>query len=167
MNIYFGKQRVKLKKDFAKVSRVGLLFDFNLQYRSICATFKLVSVFVWFCFANRIIITQRQYSVQNCREKQQKLATLWQKRYFKNKVKHVMSLLRSWKRLSEHYFGHKTVKTNDKIRRLGVVMTPFSRKNVFNHAYFPAHLLCRVIKGWLSTALGLVSRHFSSCSLPP
>ena len=29
---------------------------------------------------------------------------------------------------------HKTVKTNDKIRRLGVVMTPLSRKNVFDHA---------------------------------
>ena len=29
---------------------------------------------------------------------------------------------------------HKTVKTNDKIRRFGVVMTPLSRKNVFDHA---------------------------------
>ena len=27
LNIYFGKQTVKLKKDFTKVSRVGLLFD--------------------------------------------------------------------------------------------------------------------------------------------
>ena len=30
-----------------------------------------------------------------------------------------------------------------------------------------ANFLCRVIKGWLSTALGLVSRLFCSCSLPP
>ena len=45
LNIYFGKQTVKLKKDFTKVSRVGLLFDFNLQYRSIYATFKLLAQF--------------------------------------------------------------------------------------------------------------------------
>ena len=44
-NIYFGKQTVKLKKDFTKVSRVGLLFDFNLQYRTIHATFKLLAQF--------------------------------------------------------------------------------------------------------------------------
>ena len=29
---------------------------------------------------------------------------------------------------------HKTVKTNDKIQRFRVVMTPLSRKNVFDHA---------------------------------
>ena len=29
---------------------------------------------------------------------------------------------------------HKTVKTNNKIRRFGIVMTPLSRKNVFDHA---------------------------------
>ena len=29
------------------------------------------------------------------------------------------------------FFKHKTVKTNDKIRRLGVVMTPLSRKNIY------------------------------------
>ena len=45
LNIYFGKQTVKLKKDFTKVSKVGLLFDFNLQYRSIYATFKLLAQF--------------------------------------------------------------------------------------------------------------------------
>ena len=44
LNIYFGKQTV-LKKDFTKVSRVGLLFDFNWQYRSIYATFKLLAQF--------------------------------------------------------------------------------------------------------------------------
>ena len=27
LNIYFGKQTVKLKKDFTEVSRIGLLFD--------------------------------------------------------------------------------------------------------------------------------------------
>ena len=45
LNIYFDKQTVKLKKDFTKASRVGLLFDFNLQYRSIYATFKLLAQF--------------------------------------------------------------------------------------------------------------------------
>ena len=45
LNIYFGKQTVKLKKDFTKVSRVGLLFDFNLQYRPIYAPFKLLAQF--------------------------------------------------------------------------------------------------------------------------
>ena len=33
--------------------------------------------------------------------------------------------------------------------------------------YFPANFLCRVLKRQLSTALGLVSRLFRSCSLPP
>ena len=45
LNIYFGKQAVKLKKDFTEVSRIGLLFDFNLQYRSIYETFKLLAQF--------------------------------------------------------------------------------------------------------------------------
>ena len=35
LNIYFGKQTVKFKKDFTNVLRVGLLFDSNLQYCSI------------------------------------------------------------------------------------------------------------------------------------
>ena len=35
LNIYFGKQTVKFKKDFTKVLRVGLLFDSNLQCCSI------------------------------------------------------------------------------------------------------------------------------------
>ena len=43
--IYFGKQTVKLKKDFTKVLRVGLRFDFNLQYRSIYAFLKLLAQF--------------------------------------------------------------------------------------------------------------------------
>ena len=47
LNIYNGKQTVKLKKNFTKVSRAGLLFDFNLQYWSIYATFKLLAQF-WF-----------------------------------------------------------------------------------------------------------------------
>ena len=33
--------------------------------------------------------------------------------------------------------------------------------------YLTANFLCRVIKGWLSTALGLVSRLSRSCSLLP
>ena len=45
LNIYFGKQAVKLKKDFTEVSRIGLLFDFNLQYRAIYETFKLLAQF--------------------------------------------------------------------------------------------------------------------------
>ena len=45
ITIYFGKQTIKLKKDCTKVSRVGLLLDFNLQYRSIYATFKLLAEF--------------------------------------------------------------------------------------------------------------------------
>ena len=45
LSIYFGKQTFKLKKYFTKVSRVGLLFDFNLQYRSIYETFKLLVQF--------------------------------------------------------------------------------------------------------------------------
>ena len=31
---------------------------------------------------------------------------------------------------------HKLVKTNDKIQRFVVVMTPLSRKNVFDHANY-------------------------------
>ena len=45
LNINFGKQTVQLRKDFTKVSRVGLLFDFNLQCRSIYATFELLAQF--------------------------------------------------------------------------------------------------------------------------
>ena len=33
--------------------------------------------------------------------------------------------------------------------------------------YFPANFRCRVMKRRLSTVLGLVSRLFRSCSLPP
>ena len=56
-----------MKKDFTKVSKVGLLFEFNLQYRSIYATFKLLAqFFVCFCFKNGIIITQGQCSVKHC-----------------------------------------------------------------------------------------------------
>ena len=50
LNIYFGKQTVKLKKDYTEVSRVGLLFNFYLHYRSIYATFKLLAQFS-FCSA--------------------------------------------------------------------------------------------------------------------
>ena len=45
LNIYFAKQTVKLKKGFIKVSRVGVLFDFKLQYWSIYTTFKLLAQF--------------------------------------------------------------------------------------------------------------------------
>ena len=47
LNIYFGKQTVKLKKEFTKVSKVGLLFAFNLQYQSVYATFKLLAQFLF------------------------------------------------------------------------------------------------------------------------
>ena len=33
--------------DFTKVSKVSLLFDFNLQYRSIYATFKILTQFLF------------------------------------------------------------------------------------------------------------------------
>ena len=45
LNIYFSKQTFKLKNDLTKVSREGLLFDFNLQYRSIYVNFKLLAHF--------------------------------------------------------------------------------------------------------------------------
>ena len=35
-------------------------------------------------------------------------------------------------RIKRDFLRHKTVKTNDKIRRFRVVMTPLSRKNVFD-----------------------------------
>ena len=48
MNIYVGKKKtVKLKKDFTKVTKVGILFDFNLQYQSIYATFILLAQFLF------------------------------------------------------------------------------------------------------------------------
>ena len=142
------------------LSRVGLLFNFNLQYRSIStsspgrfslalevgpnskarekhpgddvgliyATFNKLLAQFSFSFENGIIITQRQYSVKNCWEKQQKLANLWQKRYFKNELKH------------SKRFDHVT---DD-------VMSLFwSWKNYQVEHYFPANFLCRVIKGWL------------------
>ena len=43
----FSFQTVKLKKDFTRVSRVALLFDFNLKYRSSYATFKLLAQFLF------------------------------------------------------------------------------------------------------------------------
>ena len=106
----------KLKKDFTKVSRVGLFFDFNLQHRSMYATFKLLARF---CFQNRIMITQRQYNVNNCWGKQHKLANLRQKSYFKNKLKHskrfdhvtddVMSPLCSWKNYQVEHLSIRTI----------------------------------------------------------
>ena len=48
MNIYVGKKKaVKLKKDFTKVTKVGILFDFNSQYPSIYATFILLAQFLF------------------------------------------------------------------------------------------------------------------------
>ena len=40
-------------------------------------------------------------------------------------------------------------------------------KNYQVEHYFPANFLCHVMKRQLFTALGLVSRLFRSCSLPP
>ena len=88
----------------------------------------------------------RQHSVQNCWEKQQKRANLRQKRYFKSELKH------------SKRFDHAT---DDVMSLFG------NEKNYPVEHYFPANILCRVIKVWLSTALGLVSRLFRSCSLPP
>ena len=41
----WANKQLKLKKDVKKVSGVGLLFDFNLQYRSIYAAIKLLAQF--------------------------------------------------------------------------------------------------------------------------
>ena len=60
LNINFGKQTVQLRKGFTKVSRVGLLFDFNFnigqftQRLNFWLSFRLLQ-----CFENGIIITQR------------------------------------------------------------------------------------------------------------
>ena len=40
-----------------------------------------------------------------------------------------------------------------------------NEKNCQAEHYFPANILCHVMKRQLSTALGLVSRLFHSCSL--
>ena len=72
LNIYFGKQTVKLKKDFTEVSRIGFLFYFNLKYRSIYATFKLLAQFLFgsALWNNNYSETIHYYNVKNCREKQ-------------------------------------------------------------------------------------------------
>ena len=51
--MYFGKQTVKLKRDFTKVSRVGLLFDFNLEYRGLRKHPFLLALRRWGRFARR------------------------------------------------------------------------------------------------------------------
>ena len=70
----------------------------------------VIDSFPFFCFENGIIITQRQNSVKNRWEKQQKLANLGKKGTLKNKLTHskrfdhvtydVMSLFWSWNKLS-------------------------------------------------------------------
>ena len=77
-----------MKKDFTKVSRTGLLFDSTCNIGQFTQFLNFCIGFRWFFFENGLIITQRQYSVKNCWEKKQKLANLWQKRYFKNELRH-------------------------------------------------------------------------------
>ena len=149
LNIYFGKQTVKLKKDFTEVSRIGFLFYFNLQYRSIYATFKLLAQFLFdsALWNNNYSETIHYYNVKNCREKTAKTCQFTTKKYFKNELKHsqrfdhvtddVMSLFWSWKKLADRIL------------------------------LFCKFFLCRVIKDRLSTVLDLVSRLFRSCFLPP
>ena len=84
-----------------------------------------------------------------CKELLRKITETWQfmtKKYFKNELKH------------SKRFNHVT---DD-------VMSLFWSNYEVEH-YFPANCLCRMIKGWISTAfgLGLVSRLFRSRSLPP
>ena len=79
-------------------------------------------------------------------KKQQKRANLRQKRYFKSELKH------------SKRFDHAT---DDVMSLFG------DEKNYLVEHYFPANILCRVKKGWLSTALGLVSRLFRSPPLTP
>ena len=66
--------------------------------------------------------------------------------YFKNELKYL--------KRSDHV-------TDDVMSFFG------SEKNYQVGHYFPASFLCRVIKRQLSTVLGLVSRLFRPCSLPP
>ena len=73
-----SKQTVKLKKYFTKVSREGLLFDFNLQYQSIYATFKLLAQFS----SLSPLKWNNKYSRVIQEKKHQKLANLWRKMYF-------------------------------------------------------------------------------------
>ena len=65
------------------------------------------------------------------------------KGYFKNDLKHS----KSFDHVTDDSFGHE--------------------KNYQVEHYFPANFPCYVMKGWLFTALDLVSRLFRSCSLPP
>ena len=99
LNVYFRKQTVKLKKDFAiSVNFLNFL------------TSGLV--FVCVCFKNGLIITQRQNRAKNCWEKQQKLPNVKQKGYFKNEreqwkhfdhgTDNVMSLFWSWKKYQKY-----------------------------------------------------------------
>ena len=39
-------------------------------------------------------------------------------------------------RFKSDFFKHRTVKTNDKIQRFGVVITPLSRKNISDNANY-------------------------------
>ena len=101
-----SKQTVKLKKYFTKVSREGLLFDFNLQYQSIYATFKLLAQFSFLS----PLKWNNNYSRVIQEKKHQKLANLWRKMYFRNELKYskrsdhvtddVTSLFWPWEKLS-------------------------------------------------------------------
>ena len=78
--------------------------------RGIYSFSMVIDSFSFFWFENGIIISQKQNSVKNCWEKQQKLANFMKKRYFKSKLTHskrfdrvtdeVMSLFWSWNKLS-------------------------------------------------------------------
>ena len=118
----------------------------SLEFKRGIYSFSMViDSFPFFCFENGIIITQRQNSVKNCWENSKNLP-IYEKRYFKNKL--------TYSKLFDHA-------TDD-------VMSLFWHEiNCQVKHYFHANFLCRVIKGWLPIALGLVSRLSRSCSLPP
>ena len=106
----------------------------------------VIDSFPFFWFENGIITSQKQNNVKNCWEKQQKLANFMKKGTLKTN-KHIQNaLIASLMKLCPS-FGHEL---NCQVKH-----------------YFPANFLCRVIKGWLSTALGLISRLSRSFSLPP
>ena len=144
MNVYFGKQTVKLKKDFTKVSKVGLPFHI---LTSIYATlnfwlsFRLVLLWKW---------NNNYPKTIQCKNLLRKTAKTCQ--FMRKKV-----LLKQTKKF-------KTLWSRDLWRHVPVLV--LKKKNQVEN-YFPTNFLCYALKGWFSTALGLVSLLLRSCSLPP
>ena len=77
------------------------------------------------------------------------------------------------RKTAKTYYKKGTLKTNENIQDALITWLITSspsfghEKNCQVEHYFPTNFLCRVIKGWLSTALSVVSRLFRSFTLPP